>query len=341
MYRPLVTVVVPVFNVEQYLKSCLDSIIKQTYENLQIICVNDGSTDGSLEILTKYKETDPRVTLINQENQGLSVARNTAIKITKGELILFVDSDDAIDTRTIESLYPLFHDKDVDLVCFGYQEFSGQTKNILKKHYLTNNNIIYSNEPSGAYATQLPLAVWTKMFRVSFLKNSRLEFVPGLLYEDIPFYWECISRLRKLIVTNDIFYFYRIRTDSIMGKSRSKASGMAIHHLYGLDHIYEAWSYNGYMTKNKKLFQFLFERYVRESCRYLNAEDIDIFRTKTKYFQKKWGGVQPRRFSFAHDFLSEKKPFKAKYRIANSIIKRINYICRALKLNYYLYPVNY
>ena len=112
-----VSVIVPIYNVEKFLKRCLDSIINQTLKDIEIICVNDGSTDGSAEILDQYKNLDNRIIVLNCKNQGPSVARNTGMKIARGEYVSFVDSDDWIDNDFLEKLYVAAKKHDADAAC--------------------------------------------------------------------------------------------------------------------------------------------------------------------------------------------------------------------------------
>ena len=136
MNQKLISIVVPVYNVEEYLSRCLDSIINQTYKNIEIICVNDGSTDNSLKILTTYSELDYRIKIISQENQGLSEARNIGIKNSSGEYIGFIDSDDSIDEKYFEVLYNnlIIHDADISCAKTRYIGFNDVVKYNIKKN---------------------------------------------------------------------------------------------------------------------------------------------------------------------------------------------------------------
>ena len=120
---PKLSVVVPVYNVENYLSKCLDSILKQTLEDIEIICVNDGSTDGSANILQDYKKKDPRIIVLEQENQGLGAARNTGIRTARGEYIGFVDSDDFIEPTMYEKLYEKACKFQLDIVLSLFLQF--------------------------------------------------------------------------------------------------------------------------------------------------------------------------------------------------------------------------
>lgn len=114
------SIIVPVYNVEKFLRESLDSIVAQTLKDFEVICVNDGSTDNSLEILKEYANNDSRIKVISQENQGQGVARNNAIDIAQGKYLLFVDPDDFIESNTLEVLYNKFHETDVDIIQFDY-----------------------------------------------------------------------------------------------------------------------------------------------------------------------------------------------------------------------------
>ena len=131
-----VSIIVPVYNIEKYLAKCLDSLINQTLEDIEIICVNDGSTDNSAEILNEYAQKDCRIKIINQDNAGLSAARNTGINAANGEYIGYVDSDDWIDLNFYEKLYNAAKDTDADIV--KLQELNALAASIIKKKYFLN-----------------------------------------------------------------------------------------------------------------------------------------------------------------------------------------------------------
>ena len=139
----LVTIVVPVYNVEKYLRKCLNSIVNQTYENIEIICVDDGSPDNSINILNEFAQSDKRVKIIRQENQGLSGARNTGINNAIGKYIMFIDSDDWIELNMVELMVNKIENENLDLVVCGNTNYY---VNKIKKQELTklSSEIIYS-----------------------------------------------------------------------------------------------------------------------------------------------------------------------------------------------------
>ncbi len=121
---PMVSVIIPVYNVEPYLRECMDSIVNQTLRDIEIICVNDGSTDGSLSILEEYRANDPRIAVISQDNKGLSAARNRGLSQARGKYIYFVDSDDYVALDTLKDVARLAEDHHVDAAVFGFQPVS-------------------------------------------------------------------------------------------------------------------------------------------------------------------------------------------------------------------------
>lgn len=142
--QPLISVIIPVYNVAQYLTQCLDSVINQTYPNLEIICVNDGSTDGSREILQQYVQIDGRIVAINQENQGLSGARNIGLKHVHGKYVMFVDSDDWIELETCESAVKAAEKYNADLVMWSYvREFENASK---EKYMFWDDETVFQSE---------------------------------------------------------------------------------------------------------------------------------------------------------------------------------------------------
>ena len=124
--NPLISVIVPVYNVEDYLISCMDSIINQTLENIEVICINDGSTDESLKILKEYEKKDERVKVYSKQNSGQGTARNFGLENAIGEYVLFVDSDDWIDIETCEILYDVAKSKELDLLIFLATNFDDE-----------------------------------------------------------------------------------------------------------------------------------------------------------------------------------------------------------------------
>jgi glycosyltransferase involved in cell wall biosynthesis len=219
-HTPLVSVIVPVYNVEQYLDECLNSIRQQTYKNIEIIVVEDCSTDNSLNTLTKHLE-DPRVKLIQHEkNSGLSAARNTGIDTAKGNYIIFIDSDDLVHLSLIELCVKYAIVYDADLITYNFKAFEDGVK-LSPQLDLPDVDNLKVLEQGEDYFNQQHFA-WLKFIRTSLVKSKNLYFPIGLYYEDWPFHWELGLVANKKIHIPAELLLYRQRKTSITGSSGKK-----------------------------------------------------------------------------------------------------------------------
>ena len=195
-----VSIIVPVYNVEKYLERCLNSLINQTLKEIEIICINDGSTDNSKLILEKYASDDSRIKIINQENQGLSIARNNGLKAAKGEYIGYVDSDDWISENFYELLYNNAMKYGADIAC-GEIVRPNASKH---KNFLSLSKIkTYTKTEDKYSACYIPRKsyVWNKIYRRECLVASKVQFVPHATYEDILWTHKVVDKLGKLVTT--------------------------------------------------------------------------------------------------------------------------------------------
>ncbi len=224
MDKICVSIIVPVYNVEKYLERCLDSLINQTLKDIEIICVNDGSKDNSANILEKYTKKDNRIIVLNQENAGLSVARNTGMKVVKGEYIGFVDSDDWVDLDFFEKLYIAAKKYECDIAVADFIREHPKKKKIrlnLKKEEIFE-------KPEDKYLickTYREGCVWNKIYRTDFLKKINLTFVEGMYYEDRDFTTRSIYYSKKLITVPNTYYRYFVNPKSIVKKGINKIQG--------------------------------------------------------------------------------------------------------------------
>lgn len=218
-----VSIIVPVYNVKKYLRKCLDSLINQTLKDIEIICINDGSTDKSLEILEEYKNRDSRIILLNQENSGQSIARNNGIKKATGEYIGFVDPDDWVDLDYYEKLYNTASTNDTDIAVGGIIRVTGiKKKKFLnfEKETLTDNTKLkfeLCDVPEKSY-------VWNKIYKTEKLKEIGLEFEKGIFYEDCIFTPQALFFLEKMVTVPNIYYYYLRRGNSTVKQRSEKAN---------------------------------------------------------------------------------------------------------------------
>ncbi len=210
---PLISVIVPIYNSEKYLIECIESIINQTYHNLEIILINDGSTDSSLAICMKYKQLDSRIKIINQKNKGVCSARNVGMKMSSGDYIAFVDSDDFIEKDMYYILLRNIRKFNADISrCRAFiYERDGKISNNRK----TSENILYSTDKEimEAYVSgKMSIAVWDKLFRREVIKN--IEFKDDVFNEDAVFVWDTIKNISTVIYDSAQLYHHLKRTDN-------------------------------------------------------------------------------------------------------------------------------
>ncbi len=211
----MVSVIVPIYNVEEYLEECLESIRNQTYTNIEVILVNDGSTDGSIEICERFYQQDNRFKLVTQENQGLSAARNRGVKESIGEYIMFVDSDDVVKENIVEVLF-FYMNSDVDIV---------ECQITRCKDELVENkptSIMFKGESTEAILKsiefkEVKFCAFTKLYRRELVE--KVPFLEGYIYEDVYTGMNYLKYIRKMVAVDLKGYYYRVRPNSIMTKS--------------------------------------------------------------------------------------------------------------------------
>lgn len=198
----LITVIIPVYNVEKYLSRCLESIITQTYSHLQIICVNDGSTDNSLIILEEYQKKDKRIEIITQENLGLSEARNTGLTQARGSYVSFIDSDDWIDNTFYENLITAILESNSEIAAAGIKNFSPNKIKANKTYngFFTDYSKIVSRLFNGS--------VCDKLFSIDLFRKNNINFIKGRYFEDNIVLLQLVYYSNQVIFIKNVFYNY-------------------------------------------------------------------------------------------------------------------------------------
>lgn len=223
--KPLISVITPVYNVEKYLTKCIESILNQTLSNIEIIAIDDGSSDDSGRILDEFAKVDKRLMVIHTENRGVSEARNEGLKHVRGEFIGFVDSDDWIDTEMYEFMYKYAIEKSIDIVMCAYiREFINHSKvknmgiedgKIIGKFEIHNNFLRKMIGPlSGeAFITEnldMHSVIWNKIYRTSLLKNIYFDSLKDIgSCEDLLFNLKAFYRAEKVLYIDRPYYHYR------------------------------------------------------------------------------------------------------------------------------------
>ena len=207
-----ISVIIPVYGVEKYIRQCLESVINQTYKNLEIIVVNDGTRDNSMKIVEEYL-SDKRIKIINKENGGLSSARNLGLKNATGDYISFVDSDDWIELFLYEKLVENLNNEDI--VIFNFYEFNDLTKEkVLSK---INVREITNFNRGKFFYKKTYYACWNKLYKKKYLEKIRVKFIEGIIYEDVFWGMQTLYQTNKVKFLNILGYYYREkRAGSIM-----------------------------------------------------------------------------------------------------------------------------
>lgn len=211
-----ISIVVPIYNVEQYIRECLDSLVAQTLDSIEVLMVNDGTKDASGEIAKEYAERWPdKFRYFEKENGGLSDARNYAFPYIRGDYVAYVDSDDYVAENMFEVLWNAAKTSKADIIeCELDKVFSDHNERIcLPDKY----------ESISDYMLNTRVCVWNKLYRVQWLKEIQVEFPKGLLYEDVCFFCKIVPYLTKMPVTiHQSLYFYRQRPGSILSASNKR-----------------------------------------------------------------------------------------------------------------------
>lgn len=232
-----VSVIIPVYNVAPFLKTCINSVISQTHKNLEILCINDGSTDNCLEILKEFEAIDERITVISQKNMGLSEARNTGIDKATGKYIFFLDSDDFIHHQAIEILYRAVAKSRLEIAGFTFQKTMTDDVKMREYNIETIEYLIHKNPLEILLGSSSPICipVWSKIYKTELVKQNK--FIKGICFEDWPFTTCIMSKVKYFALANMPLYFYRVNNASI---SRTGLTEKKIEdYIAGIQHVYD------------------------------------------------------------------------------------------------------
>ena len=242
---PSFSVIISTYNGEKYLNECLDSVINQILQDIEIICINDGSTDNSLKILEEYAKKDNRIKIINQSNAGLATSRNRALKIITGKYCAFVDSDDIIDENMLFELYNYAEKNNLDMLSFSGYQFNEKEEYIDKKYwdfaYLPKdwNKQVFTYKDCLPFLHEMAVSSCLTIYKTEFIKNNNLTFPDGLVYEDNLFWTMAFTKNAKFGILNKKFYKGRLHEESI---------------THNWDHNFKDW-----IEVHKRLIKYLEE----------------------------------------------------------------------------------
>ena len=247
-----ISIIVPVYNAAAYLQNCIQSISNQTFKSIEIIVVNDGSTDNSVEIIKSLQIKDARIKLLDGPNKGVSYARNLGLKTAKGEYVGFVDADDWIEPNMFEKLHKLMQNENADLsICnILVHETNGDSKVRLR---LKNDLLEINQNGNDVFQMMMDFefdyANWNKLYRKSIIEKYQICFRIGMLiWEDLLFNLEYVQHTNRVLVTDSVFYHYRVHTQSVMQQT-------SINKIFQFNMLYVAFNEGCIFSSWKSVFK--------------------------------------------------------------------------------------
>ena len=329
-----VSVIIPVYNVEKYLAKCLDSVVNQTYKDIEIIAVNDGSTDNSKEILEQYAAKYPKIKIVEQKNAGLSAARNSGFVASSGKYCYFLDSDDWIETNAIELMMNKMAANDVDCVIHSANNVAEDEScvDIARERQGWFDSFA---KPEGVYQPALnipqevPEVAWNKLYKSEIIKKYECRFPAGLINEDKLFIWTYMLHCRNYYYLNEKLYNYLSRSNSIMGTRSNSPKVLDI--LDILAEIYKVIEKYKNIDDYKNLLADDYARQVKELFRCMPVEyrKEALGRIK-KYYETINNHKKVRKIYWQYKFLWLKEWFEKIFSVKN--VKRNNSVVKQIKI---------
>jgi len=265
--NPLVSVIIPVHNGEKYLKECLDSVVSQTLKDIEIICVNDGSTDGSLDLLNDYQVKDSRIKIISQESSNAGHARNVGLAYAIGEYLSFLDCDDWFEKEMLKSMFSLGKKVNADIVFCKAETYNQKTKTYSSKSYSLKERLVPKNKVFSCRDIQedafqfCRTAAWDKLYKASFIKDEKILFQEQPRMNDCFFTSMANIHAKRMIVCNQIFVHYRINIGVSITSSPEKTYPCT---LNTFKRINEFLSENDLIMYKKSWQNFILRKIVEE-----------------------------------------------------------------------------
>ena len=316
MSKELVSVILPCYNVQEYVERAIDSVVNQTYSNIEVVAVNDGSTDDTLAVLYNLRTRFANLVVINQKNQGLVEARKRGLKNANGKFILFLDGDDWLENNCIEELYKTANDKKADVVLYNAYMVYDDRKEIFDTFIEKFIDDIKKNPVKNLLLLNISPTIWSKFIKKSFLEENNIEFPQNISYaEDLAAVLNIFINKPKIVCNEKRFYNYYQRNDSISNKISSK------------------------VLEIDDAIQFIKEKLVEMNIYYENKEEFEytVFRHLLISKILRFNYLYPERKKVFQQYKARNIDInKNKY-----IIRDLSYGNRNLKLRINLYNLNY
>lgn len=267
-----ISVIIPVYNVEKYIDKCVKSVLNQSYKEIEIVLVNDGSTDSCLDLCEQYSKKDSRIIVVNKANGGLSSARNAGIDVATGEYIVFIDADDFVCSDYIEKLYNAIKLTKSDMAVCGIEivDEQGNKTNRLSTGNIYNESIPFTNECMTPYEMEkryytdkngfMYVVAWNKIYSKYIFKKLRYDV--GKIFEDEYIFPQLIRKCKKIVFIPDKLYFYVQRNSGITSRSKQNDKLQYITEIYERrENIYRE-------EANRELLSMVCEKFLRQSISY-------------------------------------------------------------------------
>lgn len=311
------TLIVPIYNIEAYVEKCIESLINQTYKDIEILLVDDGSKDSSADICKRFEREDSRVKYLRKENGGLSSARNYGLKHATGDYVFFVDGDDFLENTAIEVMKTELDKNDYDILCFNYYE---KRENDLIKR--SSKNAIVTNNDVEKYIISSPSACF-KIFKLSLFKDNNISFKEGIIYEDLAVIPSLVCYTNKIGFIDESLYYYVIRENSIMNVKQFKQN--RDDKFVALDSLEKEFEKNNKLDKYRNEIGYLYIKHL-----------LIMYSTEILIYSR---NIYAPRLKKAIKCISEKYPDWEKniYFLKESMLKRI--YLRLIKYRLYFFAV--
>lgn len=286
-----ISIIIPIYNVEKYLRECLYSVINQTVKDIEIICINDGSSDNSLNIIEEFAEKDSRIKIINQDNHGIGYARNKGIEVSSADYIYFLDSDDYISNDFLEPMYNKAIENNADIVfndnIISFDERNkNKTKQVIREKL---DNGIYYIDSEFINKRYINPVVWSKLYKKSKITENNIYFPIGLISEDAYFYYALLPFLKKAVQINNGTYYYRERQGSLTHQKVKKYSYDSIRIFELIYNFYKKNNLLGKYTLPYRLIAYRstqngeYSKYRKEVLKMIDKLHLDINKMQEDY----------------------------------------------------------
>lgn len=319
------SIIVPVYNVEKYLNQCVDSILGQSFQDFELILVDDGSKDCSPYICDEYAEKDSRVKVIHKKNGGLSDARNVGTEQSVGKYIIYIDSDDYLSSNTVlTKIYTKANEEEPDIICYKFKKYFEDKREFaectfacadIDKYFTLAERINYMVSCDAFYCS-----AWSKAFKAELVKKNHIQFEKGLLGEDQEWYYHLLYHISSITFIDEVFLIYRQRSGSITSSWKMK-------NLTDCIYIIEKWSskiMDSHLEKEYKraLLNSVAKLYCNLIIAYVRFGDVQ----KKQYF----GRIEKLKFLLDYHNNPRVKKFNNIYRIFkfNGLVLAIKLLCK-------------